>query len=107
MMLTAQNRRVAPLSLRHAGFAAGFVLLAGTGFAQAQTVAVQGNSRVDSETIRSYVQGRSPEQAKQDLMATGLFSDVKVGGSGNTRVVHVQENEVVNRVVFEGNKKLN
>ncbi|PSC06454.1 outer membrane protein assembly factor BamA [Alsobacter soli] len=72
----------------------------------AQSVVVQGNRRVDAETIRSYVNGQSPEQARQDLMATGLFSSVSVSQRGGQMVVSVRENEVVNRVVFEGNKKL-
>ncbi|WP_460450965.1 outer membrane protein assembly factor BamA [Alsobacter sp. SYSU BS001988] len=72
----------------------------------AQSVVVQGNRRVDAETIRSYVNGQSPDQARQDLMQTGLFSSVNVSRRGSQTVVAVRENEVVNRVVFEGNKKL-
>jgi outer membrane protein insertion porin family len=72
----------------------------------AQSVVVQGNRRVDTETIRSYVSGQSAEQAQRDLMATGLFSSATVSQRGGQMVVSVKENEVVNRVVFEGNKKL-
>lgn len=74
--------------------------------AYAQSVVVQGNRRVETETIRSYVTEQSPEQAKKDLMQTGLFSSVEVSRRGNQTVVTVRENEVVNRVVFEGNKKI-
>ena len=74
--------------------------------AYAQSVVVQGNKRVETETIRSYVTDQSPDQAKRDLMQTGLFANVEVSRRGNQTVVTVRENEVVNRVVFEGNKKI-
>ena len=54
---------------------------------------VQGNQRVDSDTIRSYVTGAasgSPEEARRNLLATGLFSDVKVSRSGGSTVVSVR-----------------
>ena len=72
----------------------------------AQSVVVQGNRRVDTETIRSYVSGQSAEVARRDLLATGLFSSVSVSQRGGQMVVSVKENEVVNRVVFQGNKKI-
>jgi outer membrane protein insertion porin family len=82
--------------------------------AAAQTVVVQGNSRTDSETIRSYLQLRQGEvfdsaridQAIKDLFATGLFSDVKIRRDGGRIIVSVVENTQVNRVTFEGNSKL-
>ena len=82
------------------------MIVALTAQAYAQSIVVQGNRRVDSETIRSYVQGQSAAQARADLVATGLFSSVNVSQSGGRMVVSVKENEVVNRVVFQGNKKL-
>jgi outer membrane protein insertion porin family len=78
--------------------------MAGPAFAQ--TVIVQGNQRVETDTIRSYVTGVNPEQAQKDLVATGLFSSVSVVPRGNTIVVTVRENNVINRVAFEGNRKL-
>ncbi|MFZ4530261.1 MAG: outer membrane protein assembly factor BamA [Alsobacter sp.] len=72
----------------------------------AQSVVVQGNRRVDTETIRSYVSGQTAEVARRDLLATGLFSSVSVSQRGGQTVVSVKENEVVNRVVFQGNKKI-
>jgi outer membrane protein insertion porin family len=50
--------------------------------------------------------GQPAEQARRDLLATGLFSSVSVSQRGGQTVVSVKENEVVNRVVFQGNKKL-
>jgi outer membrane protein insertion porin family len=74
--------------------------------AHAETIVVQGNRRVDTETIKSYVTGQSAEQARKDLLATGLFSSVSVTGRPGSLVVSVKENEVINRVVFQGAKKL-
>ncbi|GJE01964.1 outer membrane protein assembly factor BamA [Methylobacterium isbiliense] len=76
------------------------------GAAQAQQVVVQGNSRVDAETVRSYVTGVSPEEGRRNLIASGMFSDVRVAQSGGRTVVTVRENNTINRVVFEGNKKV-
>lgn len=89
-----------------AATAAGLVL---GGAAQAQQIVVQGNKRVDSDTIRSYVTGTasgSPEEARRNLLASGMFSDVKVSRNGGATVVSVRENNIINRVVFEGNKKV-
>jgi outer membrane protein insertion porin family len=82
----------------------------------AQTVSsivVEGNRRVEADTIRSYFRpgpgGRlGPEQEDEGLkalVATGLFADVRISHSGNRIVVTVAENPVINRVAFEGNKK--
>lgn len=75
----------------------------------AQAVIVQGNRRVDTETIRSYVTGQgsgNPQEIRQNLMATGLFSNVQVSRRGAQTVVSVQENDSINRVAFEGNRRL-
>lgn len=77
--------------------------------AHAQSIEVEGNDRVDSETIRSYFSGASPSDINKgvkDLYATGLFSDVRVSHVGGLIVVHVAENKVINRVVFQGNSKI-
>src|SRR5262245_37412495 len=95
---------------------AGFVTVASSGAAVAQTVnsiVVEGNRRVEADTVRSYFRpgpgGRiGPEQedeALKTLLATGLFSDVRISHSGGRIVVTVVENPVINRVAFEGNKK--
>ncbi len=75
----------------------------------AAQVVVRGNHRVDSETIRSYFAGTTPDDVNKgvkDLYATGLFSDVKVSRGGEGVVITVNENRSINRVVFEGNSKL-
>ena len=45
------------------------------------------------------------DEALKALVATGLFSDVRISHSGGRIVVTVAENPVINRVAFEGNKK--
>lgn len=74
--------------------------------AQAATVVVQGNKRVESEAIRSYITPNI-KQSREDLIATGQFSDVRVSQRGNQILVSVVENNSINRVFFEGNKKAN
>ena len=85
--------------------------------AAAQTVAsiqVEGNRRVEVETIRSYFKpgpGGRLEKAEIDdglkaLIETGLFQDVKISQSGGHLLVTVVENPVIGRVAFEGNKKI-
>jgi outer membrane protein insertion porin family len=75
----------------------------------AQQIIVQGNQRVDAETVRSYVTGTgsgSLEEARRNLLQTGMFSDVRISRSGSQIVVRVNENRIINRVFFEGNRKL-
>jgi outer membrane protein insertion porin family len=79
-----------------------------------QDIKVVGNERIEASTIRSYllVQPGDPfdsdrlDRSLKTLYATGLFQDVRLSREGNTVVVQVVENPIVNRVVFEGNHKL-
>ncbi|SEF90204.1 Beta-barrel assembly machine subunit BamA [Bosea lathyri] len=82
-----------------------FMLAVSGGVVLAQAVVVQGNRRVDAETIRSYGQG-APQEIRQNLLATGLFSNVQVSRRGAQTVISVQENDSINRVAFEGNRRL-
>ncbi|KQT18750.1 MULTISPECIES: outer membrane protein assembly factor BamA [unclassified Bradyrhizobium] len=78
------------------------------------TIVVEGNRRVDAETIRSYFRpaagGRLDQPAVDEgikaLIGTGLFQDVKISRAGGRLVVSVVENAVIGRVAFEGNKKI-
>ena len=85
--------------------------------AAAQTVSsieVQGNRRVEIETIRSYFKpgpGGHLDQARIDdglkaLIETGLFQDVRINQDHGRVVVVVVENPVIGRIAFEGNKKV-
>ncbi|MEO6945597.1 MAG: outer membrane protein assembly factor BamA [Nitrobacter sp.] len=78
------------------------------------SISVEGSRRVELETIRSYFKpdasGRldqaSIDDALKALIETGLFQDVKINRVGGRLVVSVVENPVINRVAFEGNKKV-
>jgi outer membrane protein insertion porin family len=80
----------------------------------AASISVEGNRRVDVETIRSYFRpgpsGRLDQGNVDDglkaLIETGLFQDVKVNQAGGRIVVSVIENPVIGRIAFEGNKKV-
>ena len=107
-----------------AALSVGFVLsgagafqLASITVAQAAVVSsieVRGNSRVDAETIRNNTGIRPGEnfsnadvdEAVKRLFAMGLFSDVRINQSGSTLVVSVDENAIVNQVLFQGNRRL-
>ncbi len=75
--------------------------------ALAETIVVEGNHRVDSETIRSYFVGGDTNEAVKKLYGTGYFSDVRVSHRGGALVVQVVENStIINHVVFVGNSKV-
>lgn len=87
----------------------------GGAFAQElDRVQVEGNQRIEDETVRSYMslrQGDAITEAEIDrslkaLFATGLFSDVTIRRAGNDLVVKVVENPIINRLAFEGNKRI-
>ncbi len=93
-------------------------LAGGVTAAHAQSVIreirVEGNRRVEAETVRSYLQfstGDSYDAGKVDaslkaLFSTGLFSDVSIDQVGSAAVVTVVENAVINQVAFEGNSEV-
>jgi outer membrane protein insertion porin family len=85
--------------------------------ALAQTVSrviVEGNQRVETETILSYTQispgdpitEEAMDESVKALFQTGLFADVDVAARGSTVVVRVEENPLINRVNFEGNSEI-
>lgn len=90
---------------RHAALV-GFLSLAGLTVAHAETIVVEGNVRVDKTTIQSYVSGQPLDAAKKDLLATGLFQSVDIVKKGDQIIVTVKENNIINRVAFEGTKRL-
>jgi outer membrane protein insertion porin family len=77
-------------------------------------IKVEGTRRIEPETVLSYllVKPGDPwnegliDKSLKVLFATGLFADVRLDRVGNTLVVHVVENPVINRIAFEGNHKL-
>jgi outer membrane protein insertion porin family len=79
-----------------------------------ETITVDGNRRVDAETVRSYFHPSTDGQydaaardaALKALIATGLFDKVTIDRAAGGLVVHVTEARVLGRVAFEGNKKV-
>ena len=78
------------------------------------SIVVEGNRRVEADTIRSYFRvapGERLDAAKIDaalkaLYASGLFQDVHIAQSGNRLIVTVVEAPVIDRLAFEGNTKI-
>jgi len=78
------------------------------------SVIVEGNRRVDADTVRSYFRaaadGRFDDAARdaalKALIATGLFDKVSIERAGERLVVHLSEAPVLDRVAFEGNRKV-
>ncbi len=80
-----------------------------------RSIEVRGAERVEPETVRSYVDlkiGDHYDREKLDqvlkaLYDTDLFADVTIRDeAGGAIVLEVRENPVVNRIIFEGNKRL-
>ena len=83
----------------------------------AETIAqirIEGNQRVEEETVLSYLQFSrgdefDPEKIDESikiLFQTGLFADVQMFQRGNTLVIKLEENPLINQVNFEGNKEI-
>ncbi|MCB1534752.1 MAG: outer membrane protein assembly factor BamA [Rhodoblastus sp.] len=80
-----------------------------SGLAQAQSITVQGSSRVEADVVRSYfpsTDAAGVAAGEKALRASGLFSSVRVSRRGSNIVVNVAENNVINNVAFEGNSKV-
>jgi outer membrane protein insertion porin family len=79
-----------------------------------QSIKIEGNQRIEEGTIRSYLLVQPGDRFDPDridrslktLYATGLFQDVRLGRVGDTLVVRVVENPIVNKVAYEGNHKV-
>lgn len=87
--------------------------------AQAQSyrftdVSIQGNQRIEGDTILSFagiargetVSAGELNAAYQRILDSGLFETVEVDPQGNRLVIRVTEFPTINRIAFEGNKKL-
>ncbi|MGJ3233320.1 MAG: outer membrane protein assembly factor BamA [Oceanicaulis sp.] len=77
-------------------------------------IQVEGNQRVEADTILSYLlirPGEVPDPrlinlSIQTLHGTNLFSDIRIAIDGPSMVVFVEENPIVNRVILEGNRAI-
>lgn len=80
-----------------------------------KSLRVEGSQRLEPETVLSYTKLRTGQaytnetldQAIKDLYASDLFADVSISGAeSGDLTLRVRENPVINRVIFEGNKRL-
>jgi outer membrane protein insertion porin family len=85
-----------------------------TGPQQVTEIRIEGGQRIEAETVRSYgkirvgdaISPQAMDKALKRLFATGLFSDVIVRRDGSAIVIRVVENPIINRIAFEGNKRI-
>ena len=79
-----------------------------------RNISVVGNERVEPATIVSYLAVRVGDpadpilldQSLKNLYRTELFDDIDFSEANGVLVIRVVENPIINRVVFEGNKRL-
>jgi outer membrane protein insertion porin family len=89
-------------------------LISSTAAAPLKGIRIEGNQRIESETIHSYLPIKVGEEflpnqldeSLKALHATGYFTDVHVSNDNDTMVVKVEENPIINRIAYEGNSKL-
>lgn len=105
---TPAERPAAPVSGEQFGIAAGQAPVI-------QAIRVNGNQRIEPETIASYLVVHPGDRADPQLLDvglktlfnTGLFSDVTLEmQADNSLLISVQENPIVNRVILEGNRRV-
>ena len=78
------------------------------------SVAVEGNQRVEAATIVTYagiargetVSAGDLNEAYQRILDSGLFESVEIVPQGNRLVIQVTEFPTINRIAFEGNRKI-
>ena len=96
---------------------AGLGVLASAGVANAAVISridVRGAERSGADSVRSNItiapgknfSNSDIDESVKRLYATGYFSNVSMRVSGSTLVVTVNENQLVNQVVFNGNRKI-
>ncbi|MEW5994841.1 MAG: outer membrane protein assembly factor BamA, partial [Candidatus Zixiibacteriota bacterium] len=104
--------------VRSTALAMGLVAAAMPAMAQesgrVRQIVVQGNQRVEVETVKSYMTIAEGDPYSSDrvdrslkaLFNTGLFADVAILREGDVLLVRVVENPIINRIAFEGNKRI-
>ncbi|SDI95251.1 Beta-barrel assembly machine subunit BamA [Salipiger marinus] len=78
------------------------------------SVAIEGNQRIEAGTILSYagiargqtVSAAELNDAYQRLLASGLFETVEITPQGSRLVIEVREYPTINRIAFEGNDRI-
>lgn len=93
------------------------LLAAGAAVAQQDVIRriiVEGNQRVEPETVQAYMtlhpgdpfDPQRIDESLKTLFATSLFADVTIRREGDSLVISVVENPIINQVAFEGNVKV-
>ena len=79
-----------------------------------KSITLTGSQRIEADTVRSYLKLRAGgaytretlDEAIRDLFATELFADAQIRDQDGNLTIIVRENPVINRIVFEGNKRI-
>lgn len=79
-----------------------------------EQIVVEGTQRIEPATVQNYLKvfegdpfnAERINQSLKDLYASGLFSDVNIRREAGALIVSVTENPVINRLAFEGNRRL-
>ncbi len=96
------------------GLSAGAAVAAPHAQSAGLQIVVEGNRRIDADTIRHYFKAKpgerlTPEEINAGIKAlyeSGLFQDIHVSTQGNSVIVSVVEAQVIDRVAFEGNHRI-
>ena len=102
------------------GFCFSMSIFISANYVQAQNIPtitgirVEGVQRIEADTVRAYlgfqvgdpVDLRLIDEGLKSLYATGFFADVQILREGNGIVIKVRENPIINRVAFEGNRRI-
>ncbi|RAU22569.1 outer membrane protein assembly factor BamA [Paramagnetospirillum kuznetsovii] len=79
-----------------------------------RSISIQGTQRIEIETVKSYMAITEGDVYDADrvnrslkaLFNTGLFADVAIRREGDQLVVRLVENPIINRIAFEGNRRI-
>ncbi|MFW5834597.1 MAG: outer membrane protein assembly factor BamA [Pseudomonadota bacterium] len=96
------------------------VVLAAPTAARAQSggaiaeIRVEGNERIERSFVETYLtvgigdpfDPLALDASLRSLFETGLFADVRLDREGDALVVTVEENPFINRIAFEGNRRI-
>ncbi|WP_175361181.1 outer membrane protein assembly factor BamA [Bradyrhizobium sp. STM 3843] len=94
--------------------ALGTLIASASAMATQSTISVEGNRRIEADTVRTYFHPDSSghydaaalDAGLKALIASGLFDNVTIEHAGEQIIVHLTEAKVLDRVAFEGNKKV-
>src|ERR1700744_274214 len=109
MRLTLRGRILAALIMFAVPVIASLPVAVSAATDNVASISVEGNRRVEIETIRSYfkpgpngaLDAAAIDDGLKALITTGLFSDVHIDHKDGHLVVVVVENPVIGRVAFE------